>query len=212
MPNPTPNHAHKFQHSTGTTIPTSSLYKQGTYKTPYNPVCIFLQSPTLAIYNCYTLLQVVAMSLLVAVSKSSVQSMKFTRHSFQPSMFSMGYSCGTTRAMWKHYLHHHFLSSTSLFSTRNALALTRSPRGWLCISYFYILNVSGVDLRAEMSCVWSVCWGSPRVPLGLSSSNYILTLLEGWKRRNLDSYFHHLKGCDMYLQRACWLKGNPVSH
>jgi len=44
---------------------------------------VHLQPPTLAIYNCllfYILLQVVAMLLFVAVNKSSVQSMKFTRN------------------------------------------------------------------------------------------------------------------------------------
>jgi len=88
-------------------------------------------------------------------------------------------------------------------------------RGWPCISYFYIPNVSDVDLRAEMSCVWSVCWGSPRVPPGVSSSNYILTLLEGVKQdkpRPLLPPTNNLEGCDMYLRRGCWLKGNPVSH
>jgi len=46
--------------------------------------------------------QVLAMLLLVAVSKSSVQSMKFTRNFNQqlhPSMFSRGYTCGTTQIL-----------------------------------------------------------------------------------------------------------------
>ena len=182
----TPDHAHKFQHSTGTPIPTCRLYKQGTYKMSCSPVCIFfLQPPTLAIYNCYTLLQVVAMSLLVAVNKSSVQSMKFTRYSFQPSMFSR-----VTVVVL------HMLCGNIIFIIMSCPVPPRLvhgmlwhwldlQRGWLWISYF-------VDLRTEMSCVWSVCWGSLRVPPGLSSCNYILTLLEGWNRRNLDPYFHQL--------------------
>jgi len=39
MPNRT-HHTHKFQHSTGSVIPTCSLYKQGTYRS-YSGYCKF---------------------------------------------------------------------------------------------------------------------------------------------------------------------------
>ena len=85
-PTPNPNHPHKFQHSIGTNYNSNKQPVQARYtKRPtVLYICIFfLQPPTLAKYNCllsYILLQVAAMSLLVAVNTSSVQSMKFTRN------------------------------------------------------------------------------------------------------------------------------------
>jgi len=53
MPNQPPNHTHRFQHSTGSAIPTCSLYKQGTYECStillQFPMYLLLQPPTLAI-------------------------------------------------------------------------------------------------------------------------------------------------------------------
>ena len=75
----------------------------------------------------------------MAVNTSSVQSMKFTRHLIRNS------SPGVTVVVLhmpsvEHYHHHHFLPSTSLW---HGLDLQRE---WLCISYFYIPNFSGVEL------------------------------------------------------------------
>ena len=49
--------------------------------------------------------------------------------------------------------------------------------------------MSRVWIWRQRCPVYDLCWGSPRVPLGLSPSNYIL---EGWNRRNLHPYFHQL--------------------
>jgi len=109
------------------------------------------------------------------------------------------------------HIHHHFLLGTSPFSSlvyrpshpsichlqycgvrRAGYEATHLVHGmlwhwldlqwgWLCICYFYIPNVSGVDLRTERSRVWSVLGRTIRVfPLGYPPP--ILTLLWGVKQ------------------------------
>jgi len=84
-------------------------------------------------------------------------------------------------------------------------------RGWL---YFYIPNVSGMDLRTEISCVWSVCCGNPRVPLGLSSSNYSDTILRCEKGETSAPHFHQLTTLRVVIPTKSLLvqRQSPVSH
>jgi len=137
------------------------------YKMSYSPVCIFyLQPSTLAIHKgllLCILLQVVAVSLLVAANKPSVQSMKFIKkfnQQLQPRMFSRCYSCGIYYTCGNRRTHHHFLPSTSPFSTWNALALTRFPKG---VAVHKLLI--HLDFQGSRCPVYGLCWGNPRVPL-----------------------------------------------
>jgi len=58
---------------------------------------------------------------------------------YQPSMF---------------ILRHADSSFPAPFSTWNALALSRSPKGWLCTGAFtFQMSLHGVDSRTELSCV-----------------------------------------------------------
>jgi len=111
----------------------------------------------------------------MAVNTSSVESMKFTRHLIGNS------SLGVTVLVLhmpsvEHYPH--FLPSTSLW---NLLDLQRD---WLCISYFYIPNFSGLELRRRYSVYDQCVEAIQGFPLGYPPS-IIPTLLEALDRRSL---------------------------
>ena len=127
------------------------------------------------------------MLLLVEVNKSSVQSMKFTRHLVSKSSLAcfQGVTVVVLHMCGNIILRHADSPSFSAqYLPRMLWHWLNLQKGWLGISYFYIPNVSGVDLRTEMSYVWSVLgraiWG---FLLGYPPP-IILTLLWGVKHQS----------------------------
>ena len=101
----------------------------------------------------------------------------------------------------EHYPHHHFLPSTSPFSTWNALALTRSPKGVTVHKLLLHSKCLRCRFEAEISCVWSVCVETIQgFPLGYPPP-IVSTILEALNRRSFCPSLpltNNLKGCDTY--------------
>ena len=87
-------------------------------------------------------------------------------------------------------------------------------RRWLCISYFYIPNVSGVDLRTDILCSYDQCavaiWG---FPLGYPPP-VIPTLLKMRTGDALAPHFHQLTTLSIVVRTKSLLvqRQSPVSH
>ena len=74
-------------------------------------------------------------------------------------------------------------------------------RGWLCIRYFYIPNVSDVDLRTEMSCMCIICVGQSEGSLWFILLHLFWHYFEAWNRRSLGPSLpptNNLESCDTY--------------
>ena len=90
--------------------------------------------------------------------------------------------------------HHHFLPSTSSFSTWNALALTRFLKGVAVhkLLTFRLIPKCLVWIWGSRWPVYDLCWGNPKFPL----APVILTLL--WDVKPATHLHHNLKSCDTY--------------
>ena len=178
LPNLTPTTPTDFSIAQSRRIPTYNLYKQCIYKMS-DSLYVYASSsfshphwPYITLLLLYILLLVVAVLLLVDVICAS---MKFIDQQLQPSLFSRGYS--VVILFWGMWTHHHFLPSTSPFSTWNVLALIRSLKG-----------VAVHKLLLHSKCLW--CGFED--PLGLSSPNYSDTALRCEAREALASHFYPL--------------------
>ena len=149
------------------------------------------------------------MLLLVAVNASSVQSMKFTRHLISNS------SLGVTVVVLhmpsvEHYPHHHFLPSTSPFSTWNALALTRSPKGVAVHKLLLHFKCLGCGFGADILCMISVLRHSKGTPCVILLRHYLRRLTGEASA----PHFHQLTTLRVVIPTKCLLvqRQSPVSH
>ena len=135
----------------------------------YSPVCIFSHPHWLYITAC-CLHSTLSSSSVTAGGSQYVICAKYEIHkTFNQQLQPRGYCSDITHAIcWT-------LSSPSFPAHAVPpfnLALTRSPKGLSMHKLLLHSKFLWFGIEAEISCVWSVCWGNPGVPFGLSFSNY----------------------------------------
>jgi len=146
----------------------------------YSPVCIFfLQPPTLAIYSCllFTFYSKYSSSNVTAGGSQYVICAKYQIHkTFNQQFQPRGYNSRVLHKPSVEHYPHHTIScpvATSPYSTWNALALTRSPKGVAVHKLLLHSKCLGCGFEAEISCVWSVLRQSKGTPWVILLRHYL---------------------------------------